>query len=131
MFVVDDNDDDIILLEEAISSIDNAFIQGIARNGMEALEKLDVLKQTRMTPSLMLVDINMPIINGFELLQRVRTILTLEELPIIIFSSSSRLEDTELAYKYGANAFLQKPERFDELEKTITAAEKFWNRRAR
>lgn len=85
-----------------------------AVNGQDALEILD-----RRRIDLIVTDIQMPVMDGYELLQHIRSDERYHQYPVIMLSQSSNPADPGLAKKHGANRFLSKPVRSDELLKVV------------
>lgn len=83
-----------------------------ATNGKIALEKL---KETTSLPDIIFLDLNMPIMNGFEFLIQIKKETTLCNIPIGIFSTSNIVRDIELTKKLGARFFICKPSDFNVL----------------
>jgi len=129
ILVVDDSKDDVFLLCRAFkrAGLDPSLIH--VRDGEEAVDYLS--GENRFTdraryplPSLMLLDIKMPKLNGFDVLQWLLTRKDLEKLPVVMFSSSSEPEDVEKAKALGATEYLCKPiesEGFDQVVQTIAS----------
>ncbi|MDR9467509.1 response regulator [Marinospirillum sp.] len=88
------------LLEEADFGVDEAA------NGLEALEKI---LQAPQAYDALLVDINMPQMDGYTLLKEVRSNPEVADLPAIMISTEAELHDRDLAYQAGANGYLVKP----------------------
>ncbi len=127
IFVAEDGDDDLLLIQEAIASYDTAAVVHVARDGMAAVELLLDLSRSSKTPlDLAFFDINMPIRNGLEALQMVRQEIDFATLPVVIFTSSDQREDINLAYRSGANAFVQKPSEYNQLVVTIHCILRFF-----
>ena len=85
-----------------------------AENGMEALEK-----SLENTVDLFLVDINMPIMDGYSFVKEIRTKEEHKTTPIIMISTQSHDEDKEEAYEMGANLYAIKPIKPDELNRIL------------
>ncbi|GAB1541918.1 response regulator [Scytonema sp. NUACC21] len=77
-------------------------------------------------PSVILLDLNLPGIDGRDLLQRLKQDRSLREIPIVVFTTSSNPMDIELCYQKGANGYLIKPMDFQNLQKTIQAFVDYW-----
>jgi CheY-like chemotaxis protein len=77
-------------------------------------------------PCLVLLDLNMPKKTGLDVLQSIRSAPSISTLPIIILTSSLQDEDIHRAYLKGANAYLVKPSRTDELSAMMTSIKDFW-----
>src|SRR5687767_1809491 len=78
-------------------------------------------------PSVMFIDIKMPRVNGFEVLQWLKDHEHCRIIPVLVFSSSEQPEDIERAYQLGANAYLVKPNKMEDLEKILRSTYEFWS----
>jgi len=127
IFVVEDDDADKMLFEEACAAGDLGLRLEFF-DGAEALQaRLDqdpVAGTAR--PALILLDLNMPGTSGLEVLQWLRARRASAILPVVVFSTSWFEEDVRACYAAGANAFLVKPLRFEELVTTLKAFRSFW-----
>jgi CheY-like chemotaxis protein len=120
ILLVDDSENDLALMRIAFKKAGfNSPLQEV-HNGEEAIAYLkgdgpysDRDKFPLLT--VMLLDLNMPMKNGFDVLTWVRTQPALKRLSIIVLSASMRIEDVERAYDLGANSFLGKPTDLNEL----------------
>lgn len=120
ILLVDDSENDLALMRIAFKKAGfNSPLQEV-HNGEEAIAYLqgdgpysDRDKFPLLT--VMLLDLNMPMKNGFDVLTWVRTQPALKRLSIIVLSASMRIEDVERAYDLGANSFLVKPTDLNEL----------------
>jgi CheY-like chemotaxis protein len=81
-------------------------------------------------PSLILLDLKMPRLTGFEILKWIRTHRTLGELPVLVLSGSQLQDDMRQAYAGGANSYLVKPLGFDSLVSLIQNIDSKWLRSA-
>jgi CheY-like chemotaxis protein len=114
--IADDDADDANLFCEALSQIDPVTKCFIAENGREVLE---LLSGGINNPDIIFLDINMPIMNGWECLKRLKEDTTFKNIPVVMYSTSSAKKDVEKAYGLGALIFLSKPEDFRELCKIL------------
>ncbi|MDP5092464.1 MAG: response regulator [Polaribacter sp.] len=128
ILLVEDNEGDILLTTEAFeeSNIDSKI--SVARNGQEAL---DFLYKTGNfvnveKPDLILLDINMPILNGHEVLDRIKNDNDLKTIPVIMLTTSSNQQDIDRAYKNHANSYIIKPIEIQDFLETIQKIEEFW-----
>lgn len=126
--MVEDNIDDILITQRAMEKgrIRNKLY--ITHDGEEAIDFLK--KQGKYkgapTPTLVLLDLKMPKLDGFGVLRQVKSDETLKSIPIIVLTSSERDKDIELAYKLGCNSYIMKPVNFDNFIKTILSIEYYW-----
>lgn len=116
-FLADDDDDDIALFCEALTEIDPSIICHTAENGSQAFKTLSELSINR--PQVIFLDINMPILNGWECLKRIKQHPNLENIPVIMYSTSSSKKDLELASALGAICMMTKPDNFLQLKEIL------------
>jgi len=125
IFLVDDNDGDALLIEEAFRTLgrtDHTIER--ARNGEEALQRLT--NEDAPRPDLVLLDINMPRMNGFEVLHSLRRDQDDKLLNIVMLSSSDLSRDVKTALELDANAYVTKAAGFDDLLAQVDNIERFW-----
>lgn len=120
ILLVEDNPDDIELTLRAFrkSNIANEVL--VARDGEEALEM--ILGEKRVMPTVVLLDLKLPKIDGLEVLRRIRENEETKLLPVVILTSSREENDLINGYRGGANSYIRKPvdfERFIEAVKTL------------
>ena len=77
-------------------------------------------------PDLILLDLNMPIMNGQETLTAIRADPALRTIPVVVMTSSERSEDIARSYELLANCYVRKPIDLDEFQKIVAAIESFW-----
>lgn len=106
--VADDDTDDIILLEDAIHSIDENIKIDAAMDGRAAMNYLADAKKTGHLPNVLILDINMPVLNGKEVIALIKSDIDLQDLPIVIFSTSSYHVDMDYFRQYNVD-FITKP----------------------
>ncbi len=109
ILLIDDDEDDQLLFKVAIKSIDPTMICDTSTNGKIALDKLKV---STVLPDLIFLDLNMPIMNGFDFLVHIKKEDQLCRIPIGILTTSKNLLDQERTKEYGAKFFLTKPSDF-------------------
>ncbi len=126
ILLVEDNEGDILLTVEALEEGRIANVISIARDGQEALDKLEVCFQNGKLPDLILLDINLPKLNGHEVLEQLKQNEHFKHVPVIILSTSSSELDILESYKNHANCFITKPVEIDEFVKAIESIEDFW-----
>lgn len=115
IYVVDDDEDDLVFIKSAIlvnieeSSV-KCFIHG--------RQLIDHLAENKESPAFIIMDLNMPVLNGKETLQYLHTRKLLEETPVVIFSTSNNPQEKKLCLQYGASAYFTKPasvQKYDEI----------------
>lgn len=112
LFIVDDDEDDINLFVEAVNEIDCTMQCFQARNGLDALERLNALD---LLPEIIFLDLNMPKMNGFEVLERLKSMERYKEIPVVIYSTSRDADEKQKAIEMGASDYLVKPDSFTQL----------------
>lgn len=114
ILLVEDNPDDVALMLRAFQKVNLPNDVVVARSGEEALAYLlDKASRSHPDPSsfpsLVLLDLNLPAMNGLEVLSRLRQQETTKFLPIVVLTTSDDERDIQQAYRFGANSFIRKP----------------------
>jgi two-component system response regulator len=123
ILLVEDNPDDIELTTRAFKKHNLVNKIDIARDGVEAIE---YLKTKKDLPSVVLLDIKLPKVNGLEVLQFIRQNESTNLLPVVILTSSKEERDLIQSYKLGANSFVRKPVDFDEFMNAVKELGLYW-----
>jgi len=132
ILIVEDNEDDFECVYDAFyekKSFQNPIQR--AASGKEALEylfnegKYHDADQYPL-PGLILLDLNMPGVDGKSVLRTIRATERLKKIPVVIFSTSNDPLDIEQCYGYGANSYVQKPSTLDKLVETIQMVRDYW-----
>jgi len=105
ILIVEDDTDDQVLFIETIQQIDPFYEFAAVGNGAEAME---YLSNTNTMPSLILLDLNMPLMNGYELLALLQKAPHFNSIPVVIFSTSNTPADQQRTKKLGARHFFTK-----------------------
>ena len=113
ILLIDDDKDDQMTFCRCVNEIDPAMECLIANNGMEAMLHLRTINPK---PALIFLDLNMPLMNGFEYLTELKEQKMYNHIPIIIFTTSTNEEDKKEAQKFGVSSFLVKPTDVDVLK---------------
>lgn len=111
----EDDLDDLFMIRQAFEQFDGSTQILHSGNGFEALEQLNKAKANQQLPCLIILDINMPGMNGREALIRIRQSESFKNIPVVLFTTSSSDLDRAFAKKWGAE-FITKPLVFSELE---------------
>lgn len=115
---VDDDPDDQILVKETIKELNPSLAVVSALNGVEALQYLDGAKERDELPSLVILDINMPLMDGKQALTLIKKDPTLSGVPVVMFTTSSSPLDKLFCEKHGVK-FVTKPIKQVELYETV------------
>lgn len=113
--LVDDDSDDSDLIFEVLSEIDSSVKYRYAMDGPEAL----TLLEEDYTPSIIFLDINMPGMNGWQCLTKLKSNDQFKHIPVVMYSTSSYQHEIEKAFELGALAFFTKPNHYSLLKKNI------------
>jgi CheY-like chemotaxis protein len=113
---VDDDRDDIALVEEAFSSTVNNIELVTAYDGVDAVTYLNSLSNFDPTPCLIILDVNMPKMNGREALLKIRQMERFKKTPVVLFTTSSMPMDKSFAEKHDAG-FVNKPLNTDQMRR--------------
>jgi len=131
ILLVDDSETDIRITMRAFmkSKIKNRIFT--VTNGQAALDFLNnegnyTNAEEYPKPDIILLDIKMPGMDGFQVLESVKKNLELSSIPIIMLTSSKAEEDVARSFKYGASSFIQKPVDFDEFVKLVEKFNYYW-----
>jgi CheY-like chemotaxis protein len=128
ILLVDDNDDDVVLLEESFRDSRFLNLLQVVNDGEQAIQYLrrQGRYQSAKTPGLVLLDINMPKMNGFEVLQVMKADPLLKTIPVVMLTTSTRDEDIARSYDGGACSFVSKPVSLDKLKEVIKQFMLYW-----
>ena len=131
ILLVEDNEADVKITLRAFAKSKIKNNMYVVNDGQEALDFLhndneykDKNKYPR--PDLILLDIKMPRMDGFQFLEIVKGDLELSSIPVVMLTSSKTEEDIAKSFKYGAASFIQKPVSFDEFVKVVEKFNYYW-----
>jgi two-component system response regulator len=128
ILIVDDNESDVELTLRALrkSQVDLECV--VVEDGREALDYLLGAdgSESGQLPDLVLMDINLPKVNGLDVLRRIRMERRTRRLPVVILTSSIVAGDVATCYDLGANGYIHKPINFTEFVEHIQQMVKFW-----
>lgn len=114
IIIADDDSDDELLFRHALSEVEPTIKLEATKDGNELLSLLQNFK-----PDMLFLDLDMPAKNGLECLKAIRSNAFYTDLPIIVFSSTSRKSNIDVAYEMGANLFFIKPSFYKDLVATL------------
>jgi two-component system, response regulator len=131
ILLVEDNADDEVLTLRALkkNNIRNEVI--VARDGSEALDYLfgtgiHAGRDLSVMPQIILLDLKLPKVDGFEVLNRVRASEMTKFLPVVILTTSNEDQDRIRGYGLGANSFVRKPVEFDKFIEAVRQLGLYW-----
>ncbi|MFQ3251022.1 MAG: CheY-like chemotaxis protein [Glaciecola sp.] len=126
VMLVEDNVSDQVMVERALDDGRISVDLTICNNGREAMEYLNSIQLGSDLPDLILMDINMPQMDGKQTLKEIRSSENLMHIPIVMLTTSNRDKDILESYKLGVNAYLTKPVLDTEFLNIIKQLENFW-----
>ena len=131
VLLVEDNQDDEVLALRAIRRATGDLDIVIARDGVEALEfifgnETDQEALPVNMPKLILLDVKLPRLSGFDVLRKIRANTNTRHIPVVMLTSSSEQKDILEAYEIGANSYIRKPVDFAEFSETVKYICTYW-----
>ncbi|HJS67440.1 MAG TPA: response regulator [Nitrospiraceae bacterium] len=128
ILLVEDNEDDVVIIQEAFAESRLVNVLNTVSDGEEALAYLRREGQYKIVrqPGLILLDINMPKKNGFEVMQAMKADPRLRTLPVVMLTMSDRDEDVIRSYANGACSYIRKPVDLDQFHTVIKQFELYW-----
>lgn len=130
ILMADDDDDDFLLTKKALK--ESKLLNELVRVG-DGEELMDYLKGTGQyegvetkRPGVILLDLNMPRMDGREALREIKSDETLRNIPVVIFTTSKAEEDIYKSYQLGVNSFITKPVTFDGLTNVMRTLGNYW-----
>lgn len=121
LLLADDDDDDCDFFKEALDEIPVTANLSMVHDGVQLMERLENTTLNNL-PDVVFLDLNMPRKNGLECLAEIKANQKLQNLPVIIFSTSLDSEIVDNLYKKGASYYIRKPGDFSKLKKVIEKA---------
>jgi CheY-like chemotaxis protein len=127
ILLVEDNPNDVEITRRALEKGRVRNELTVARDGQEALDILSAAKngETRY-PGLILLDLNLPKVDGREVLERIKADPKLKRIPVVVLTVVTSEEDIVRSYDLGVNTFISKPVGFQEFIKVVTTIKEYW-----
>ncbi len=127
VLMADDDKDDRFLMRTAFKENGIPDSLMLFEDGVLLLNYLDEIGGNgSLLPSLILLDLNMPRLNGLEVLSRIKTNEVFRKIPVIIFSTSDRDIDVHKAYELGANSYIAKHADYEKLVELVKSLQMYW-----
>lgn len=128
LLLVEDDEDHAHFIMSVLKK-DGLVVRNIwwVKNGQEAIDYLSKTKKIMDNPNIILLDIKMPIMNGFEVLKWLKANDKYKIIPVIILTTSGMSEDIQKALQIGANDYLVKPVRWVSFKRKIREFGKYWS----
>ena len=130
ILMADDDPEDVMLARDALAESRLANTLNVVEDGEQLLDylhqrgKYDATNAPR--PGLILLDLNMPRLDGREALARIKSDASLKRIPVVVLTTSKAEEDVFRSYDLGANSYITKPVTFDSLVKVVRSLAEYW-----
>jgi CheY-like chemotaxis protein len=130
VLLVEDDPHDAVLTLAAFAELGLADQVAVVNNGQQAMDYLHARNAYRDRspglPAVVLLDVKLPLLDGFEVLQEIRSGATTRWLPVVILTASNQERDRQRAYELGANGYVVKTIDFEADTATLHAIAKYW-----
>jgi CheY-like chemotaxis protein len=130
ILIANDDEDTRFLMQEALREVRSAIRSEFVENGEQVLDYLyrrgEYAGSNWDRPDLILLDLNMPRLDGREALTLIRSDPDLQQIPVVILTTSHRSGDILLCYRLGANSFISKPVTFEGLVEVMKTLCQYW-----
>lgn len=132
VIIIEDNNEDFLSISNILLEKEKDIKIYWCQDGEEAnncvgrLTEGYALKDGTLNPLLFILDLNLPGINGLEILEKLKNSKRLRKIPVIVFSNSDYMGDISSCYDNGANSYMQKPLEIEDFDDTIRLIKKYW-----
>lgn len=126
ILLVEDNPMDLDLTLRAFNKKKFSNQVHIARDGEEALAYIPRWEAGEPLPAVILLDINLPKVNGLEVLRQLKTHERFRRIPVVVLTSSKEDKDLKTAYDLGVNSYIEKPVSFNKFMEVAEQIELYW-----
>ena len=129
VLLVEDNPDDVLITRRALERSRVANELHVVRDGQEAMDfifRKGAFGPNTPRPDLILLDVNLPKVNGMEVLSHIRANTETSFIPVIMLTASNREEDVVRSYRLGANTYIQKPVEFEQFLHALDVLGQYW-----
>ena len=127
ILLIEDNPMDVDLTRRAFKRRKVINPLEVARDGQEALDYIQRWEAGETIPAVILLDINIPKVNGLDVLRVLKSTPLSQKMPVIVLTSSSEDVDIEAAYQLGANSYIVKPVDFEKFFEVAAHIDLYWN----
>jgi CheY-like chemotaxis protein len=125
--MIDDNPTDVLLTRRALAATGIPHELHVAQDGEQGLNALlSPASDRSKPPDLILLDLNMPRKDGFEVLKELRAQPAIGQIPVVVLTSSTHRADVDRCYALHANSYLAKPVEYDELKDLMQTVSAYW-----
>jgi len=125
VLLVEDNNSHAMLIMRTFERLGFSGKIDWVRDGKAALDYLHE-REMFCLPKLVMLDLRLPKLDGYEVLREMKSSKQLREIPVVVLTTSTSDEDLKRAYSHHVNSYLTKPLSFDDLHKTVEEIKKYW-----
>ena len=122
--IIEDNEDHALLIRRGLEASDCRVMHFV--DGPEALKVLGEIRQDSFRPDLILLDLKLPGIDGFQVLEKIRAMDFIARIPVVMLTTSCRKEEVDRAYQLGASGYVVKSEDFSEFMRKLKHIKEYW-----
>lgn len=126
ILVVEDSPADAHLLKMGFAETGVSLDVEVAGDGRAALNALDAFRRNRTCCDLLLLDLNLPVVSGYDLLEHIKSDAYLRSIPVVVLSGSTNPADVARCYKCGANSYISKPGTIDAVFAVTRQLVSYW-----
>ena len=131
ILLVEDNPADVKITEQTLRASRRPVELLVMRDGQEALDYLlregvHAASAAWRSPDLVLLDINLPLLSGREVLERIRASPAVRAVPVVVLTTSHRREDVQDMYAAGANTYIEKPQDYNRFVEVLQTIQRYW-----
>lgn len=124
ILLIEDNDDDVLMIKRGLKKALVKNVMHHISNGKEAYDYLEEADVSKI--QLIILDLNMEMMNGFEFLEKRNTLPKIKNIPVVVLTSSSRKEEISKAFELGANSYVEKPLDPVKFLEAMVSIKNFW-----
>lgn len=131
VLVAEDDPDDRMLIREAFEESFSECCLNFVQNGVELMAYLNDESgepdfQSRQAPDLILLDLNMPLMDGRQALMAIKSDPKLRHLVVVIMTTSSNSDDAAFCHSHGANSYIVKPTKYSDISRIVASLRQHW-----
>ncbi|MBM4181618.1 MAG: response regulator [Betaproteobacteria bacterium] len=126
ILLVEDNPVDVDLTLRAFAKRHLVNPVQVARDGEEAMARVDAWEAGEPPPLLVLLDLKLPRVDGLDVLRRIKSHARFRSIPVVVLTTSTEDTDMRSAYQLGANSYIVKPVSFDNFMEVVAQIELYW-----
>lgn len=128
ILLVEDEEADVEIFRRSLRKSKLLCNLNVVNDGVEAIDYLRKrgMYEDALRPDIIILDLNMPRMNGREVLQEIKADPVLLRIPVVVMTSSAAEEDITKSYELHANCYIRKPVELDQIQKIVNSLDSFW-----